>query len=121
MLEFTAFLTAVGPIAIGITKLVDLIRNTLDKDDSWPKWSWNVAAFVLGIGYALVTATNFVNLIAGLRPELSDALGGLPGQILTGIALGGVASFWHEQMDKKRASAVATAPGATATAVSAEV
>lgn len=121
MLDFTAFLVAVGPIAIGITKLVDLTRNTLDKNDdpAW-KWLWNVEAFALGILYALVTGSNFVALINGLSPELSERLGGFPGQVLTGIALGGVASFWHEQMDKKKTMAVASAPGATAVSASSE-
>lgn len=107
--DFTAFLVAVGPLALGITKLVDLIRNVADKNDTLPKWVWNVVPIVLGIGYALVTATNFVNLVSGLNPNVTEHLGNVWGQIVTGVALGGVAAFWHEHLDatSMRASAYA--------------
>jgi hypothetical protein len=98
---FAAFLIAVGPLAIGVTKAVDLIRNVADKNDTWPKWSWNVAAFVLGAGVAVGWGYNLVAAVAHQIPALStsSSLDGVAGQLLTGVAIGAVASYWHERMD----------------------
>lgn len=99
MLEFTAFLVAIGPLALGITKLVDFVRG-FDATDSWPKGLWIALSMVFGVIYCLLTAANMVNLISGLRPEVQGHLTGTWGQVVTGIAVGGVASFWHEHLDK---------------------
>lgn len=104
MLDFVAFLVAVGPVSIGVTKAVDFVRS-FDKDDSWPKGLWIALAMVFGVVLALLSGANFVNLIEGLRPEVTSRLDGTLGEILTGIAIGGVASFWHEHMDKTSAQA----------------
>ena len=109
MLELTAFLLAVGPIAIMVTKLVDFVRNAFDKQGTWPKWSWNVLSFGLGVAYSLLTATNFINLVQGLNPGVTGKLTGTWGQVVTGLAIGGTASFWHEHLDatSQKASALA--------------
>lgn len=98
MPDFTAFLIAVGPVAIGITKLVDVVRS-FDKGDTWPKGLWIACAMVLGVGAALLTGSNFADLIVGLRPEVAGQLTGTAGEILTGIAIGATASAWHEGLD----------------------
>ena len=104
MPDFTAFLIAVGPLAIGITKVVDFIRS-FDKDDSWPKGLWIALALFFGVAVALITASNFADLITGLRPEVVERLGGTTGQVLTGLAIGATASFWHEHLDRTSTAA----------------
>jgi hypothetical protein len=104
MTDLVAFLVAIGPFALGITKVVDLVRNSADPNTTWPKWSWNVLAFGLGIAYACLTATNFVNLIATLQTGVQNKFTGTAGQIVTGLAIGGVASFHHEWMSKMSAA-----------------
>lgn len=99
MLDFVVFLTAVGPVAIFVTKVVDAVRS-FDKGDTWSKGLWIVLAMVVGVAIALITGYNFIGLIEGVRPEVLDKLTGTTGEILTGLAIGGTASFWHEQMDK---------------------
>lgn len=99
MPEFTAFLIAVGPVALGITKLVDFVRN-FDNGDTWPKYLWILLAMVLGVATALLTGSNFADLITGLRPEVAAKLTGTVGEVITGLAIGGTASYWHEHLDK---------------------
>lgn len=99
MLDFVAFLAAVGPVAILVTKLVDFVRS-FDANDTWPKGLWIALAMIFGVAIALLTGVNFVGLVTGLRPEVIEKLTGTTGEVLTGLAIGGTASFWHEQMDK---------------------
>ena len=99
MLDFVAFLTAVGPVAIFITKAVDFVRS-FDTNDTWPKGLWIALALLGGVAVALLTGVNFMGLITGLRPEVLEKLTGTTGEVLTGLAIGATASFWHEQMDK---------------------
>ena len=120
MLDITAFLVAVGPLALMITKLVDFVRS-FDKGDTWPKGLWIALSMVFGVVYALLTAANFVNLIAGLRPEVTGHLQNSWGQIVTGLAIGATASFWHEHLDRTSTAAslnAAKASGAVGTASS---
>jgi hypothetical protein len=97
---FTAFLIAAGPLAVGVTKAVDLTRNLVDKNDSLPKFTWNIEAFVLGVGLAVGWAYNLVAAVAHQVPALSTstALDGTAGQIITGLAIGAMAGFWHEPL-----------------------
>jgi len=98
MPDLVAFLVAAGPLAILVTKSVDFLRNAFDKEDKYKgSWVWNVAAFAIGAGYCLGFAVNLAATIA-LRPELATRLTGVWGEVLTGLAVGAVASFWHEQM-----------------------
>jgi len=107
---FTTFVIAVLPLAVGVTKAVDLIRNVADKDDSWPKLSWNAASFVLGVGLCVGWQFNFMAPLAAAIPALkgSSALSGVSGQLLTGIAVGAMASFWHEKLDAWSSAASAS-------------
>lgn len=97
MLELTAFLAAIGPVAILITKVVDFVRS-FDKGNTWPKGLWIALALVGGVGYALLTGLNWINLIDGLDPAVQSHLAGAPGQIATGLAIGAMACFWHEPL-----------------------
>lgn len=90
------FLYQVGLVAPLVTKAVDLVRNLLDPSAVRPKATWNVVAFAFGVGYALITATNYALLVTAVRPEVQSVLQGVGGQILTGLAIGAVASGWHE-------------------------
>lgn len=95
-----ALAVAFGPGAMGITKLVDFVRD-FDKGDTWPKFVWIALAFVI----ALVICLGFqVNIIGGFFKELpafqgGTQLDGVAGQILTAVGLAGAASYWHERMD----------------------
>lgn len=99
-----AFLIAVGPLSIIVTKLVDVLRNAFDRTDPvtgaprFPKVTWNFASFVIGVGVCLLWQADYHDLVPGLPPVLAS-LSGVQGQILTGLALGAVASGWHEVLD----------------------
>jgi len=95
MPDFTAFLVLAVPIAVGVTKAVDLVRNAIDPNDSIPKVVWNILAFVFGVALCIGWQVNLASA-AGLK---QSSLAGTAGQILTGLALGAMASFWHEAMD----------------------
>jgi drug/metabolite transporter (DMT)-like permease len=97
MLEFTAFLAAIGPVAILITKAVDFVRS-FDSGDTWPKGLWIALALVGGVVYAVATGANWVSLIQGLDPGVQSTLSGTVGKIATGLAVGAMACFWHEPL-----------------------
>jgi hypothetical protein len=95
----SAFLLVAGPLAIICTKLVDTLRNIFDPAATKvPKVVWNLASFVIGIVIALAYQADIHALIPGLPPVL-DNLTGIGGQVLTGLAIGAVASGWHEFFD----------------------
>lgn len=94
-----AAFTVVGAV---VTKTVDLIRNLVDKADTFPKWVWNVAAFAVGVAYALGWSVNLAPAVVGLVPALAghtSSLQGTSGELLTGVLAGGFAGFLHELMD----------------------
>lgn len=111
----TAFLIAAVPLALLVTKAVDTTRNLIDGGDSFPKVVWNVAAFVFGLVLCLGWQFNPVAGLAAAIPALSDssALTGVAGQILSGLAIGAMAGFWHEKLDLW--SSTAKTEGATVT------
>jgi len=116
MQDVFAVLTAVGvafgPLAIADTKLVDLVRNLLDKNDTWPKFTWIVLAMVLALAVCLLWELNIVEPLVAMVPRLSGVdVSGVPGEILTGLGVGGFASYWHERMDlaSSRADGAASA------------
>ena len=77
--------------AAGITKVVDLIRNTVDTSGKLPKATWNLVATVLGLVAAFVFELNIVPASVPISQNLA--------QILTGLSLVGGASAGHELMD----------------------
>ena len=96
---FTAFLITIGPMAIGVTKAVDLVRNAIDKAGTKPKVIWNILAFVFGIALAVLFHYDFAEALVHSVPALSTTnIAGLAGEILTGIGIGGMAGFWHEPL-----------------------
>lgn len=83
-----------------VTKAVDLVR-AFDKQDTWPKALWIALAFVFGVAVALVFLLNAVGPVLEALPRFSDkTLSPTAGQVLTGLAIGGVASGLHELFDK---------------------
>jgi hypothetical protein len=116
---FTAFLIAALPIAVSVTKVVDLIRNLFGTaEPNIPRWVWNVLAFVIGVAFCLGWNFNLFEPLVAAVPALKDSdLGaGSFGEVLTGIAIGGMAGFWHEKLDEWSAIAKvnkANAPAAT--------
>lgn len=98
-----AFVIAVGPMAITVTKIVDTIRNAFDSGGSAPPVVWNLTAFAVGVGVALLWQFNFVIPLLQAVPALANHtsnLEGIAGQVLTGLGIGAVASGWHEKFDE---------------------
>ena len=95
MVDFTQFLVLAIPVAVGITKVTDLIRNGVDPNDRAPKVTWNVVAFVLGLVVSFVWSDQLAPLIAASGAKLSD----VAAKILLGLVLGAMGSFWHEPLD----------------------
>lgn len=104
---FTAFLVAVVPLALLVTKGVDFLRNLLDKGDTLPKWLWNLVAFGLGVLLCIGWEFNLVSTLAHSIPALAEntALDGFWGQVVTGMAVGATAGFWHEKLDEMSSNA----------------
>ena len=98
---FTAFLTAALPLSVGVTKFVDLCRNLFDSNGTAPAFVWNVVAFAGGVGLCVGWQFNLVASLAGSVPALaaSSALSGVAGQVLTGLAVGGMAGLWHNKLE----------------------
>lgn len=95
-----------GPGAVGVTKLVDAVRS-LDKNDTWPAWVWIATAFVIGVGSCLVFEMNLVASLVVELPRFTDStvLNGTVGQVVTGVAIAGMASYQHERMDRTASEA----------------
>ena len=106
----TAFAVAALPLAVGVTKAVDFARNLLDKDDSYPKVIWQASALGFGLLVCLGWGFNVFAALADSVPALatSSALDGVWGDVLTGITIGAMASFWHEKLDEWSSSAKAS-------------
>lgn len=104
---FVAFLVAALPLSVAVTKAVDFLRNLVDGDDSLPKVTWNVVAFAVGVGLAVGWQFNLMVPLIQAVPALAHTtrLTGVAGQVLTGLAIGGMAGFWHEKLDSWSASA----------------
>lgn len=98
----TGLLAAAVPLAVGVTKGVDLTRNLVDPSDRLPKATWNIAAFAFGILLAIGWQFNIAGGLADVVPALANStrLDGVAGQLLTGVAIGAMSSFWHEKLDQ---------------------
>lgn len=94
----TTEVVAVATIfAMVVTKIVDLIRNVVDSfvDRFLPKATWNVVALGLGVAMALAWRVNMLDNYS----DPNSVVQGMFGQILTGLAIGGVSSGYHELFD----------------------
>lgn len=109
---FTAFLIAALPFAVGVTKIVDTIRNLLGTAQAnVPKVVWNLVALVVGVVLALAVEVNLLAPIAAAIPALKDwSPNETLAQIVTGLSIGAMAGFWHEKMDEWSSKAKAAAP-----------
>lgn len=109
---FTAFLIAALPLAVGVTKIVDTVRNLFgDAQANVPKWVWNVLALVVGVAFALGFEVNLFAPIAAAIPALKDwSPDSTMAEIATGLSIGAMAGFWHEKMDEWSSEAKAAAP-----------
>ena len=91
----TTEVVAVATIfAMVVTKTVDLIRNVF-AEFVLPKWVWNVSALGLGVGMALAWQINMLDNYSAK----DSIVQGIFGRVLTGIAIGGVSSGYHELFD----------------------
>lgn len=99
---FFAVAATVAALSLTVTKVVDFIRNATDKEDTFPKWVWNVVALVIGLGFALGWELNIAESLVALVPALAESTArvqGVPGEVLTGAVVGLSAGFWHEALD----------------------
>lgn len=108
---FVAFLVAAVPLALSVTKAVDLVRSLVDPDPlnpRLPKASWIVLAFALGVGLCVGWQFNLMATLAHSIPALANSshLDGFAGQFLTGLSVGGMSGFWHQKLDQWHSAAL---------------
>ncbi len=102
MEAFFVVTATVGALSLTVTKVVDFFRNLLDKQDTWPKWSWNVASLLAGLALTVGWQINVAHSIVSLVPALAGStalVDGLAGEILSGVVVGLGAGFFHELLD----------------------
>jgi hypothetical protein len=112
----TAFLVAALPLAVTVTKLVDTVRNLLGAAEAKvPKVVWNLLALVIGVIVALGFEINLIAPIAAAIPALKDwSPDSTAAEILTGLAIGAMGSFWHEKLDEWSSIAKGATPAPVA-------
>jgi hypothetical protein len=108
----TAFLIAALPLAVTVTKVVDTIRNLLGKAEAnVPKVVWNLVALVVGVVIALGFEINLIAPVAAAIPGLKDwSPSSTMAEIISGLAIGAMGSFWHEKLDEWSSRAKAAHP-----------
>lgn len=93
-----AFAIAV-PLAVIVTTVIAMVRDAVDPDSTRvPSVVWRVVAFALGIGMALVYAINAFDHLGN-----TSTLQQTTGKVLTGLAIGGFSTGWHEVAATARA------------------
>lgn len=111
---------AFGPLAIGLTKLVDGIRAVVDRspDSPWADWVWILVAMGIGVGAAVGFEINVASALIKTVPAFNQtsALEGVWGQIVTGVGMAGMASYWHSNMKLKSSKAAESKANADVTA-----
>src|SRR5262245_12018128 len=108
----TAFLIAAIPLAVTVTKVVDTVRNLLGAGESKvPKVVWNLLALVVGVIIALGFEVNLIAPVSAAIPALKDwSPNSTMAEIITGLAIGAMGSFWHEKMDEWSSIAKGASP-----------
>jgi hypothetical protein len=121
----TGIAVAFGPLAIGLTKLVDGVRSVVDRspETPWPDWVWILVAMAIGIGAALGFEINVADALIKTVPAFNQttALEGVWGQVVTGIGMAGMASYWHSNMKLKSSRAAESKANAVSTAAPAAI
>lgn len=108
----TAFLIAALPLAVTVTKVVDTIRNLFgDAEARVPKVIWNLVALLVGVLIALGFEINLIAPVAAAIPGLKDwSPSSTMAEIISGLAIGAMGSFWHEKLDEWSSRAKAAHP-----------
>jgi hypothetical protein len=93
----TEVIAAATVFAMVVTKTVDLIRNIVGATVQayLPKATWNIAALGLGVAMAVAWRVNILDNYS----DRNSVVQGLFGQVLTGFAIGGSSSGYHELFD----------------------
>jgi hypothetical protein len=96
----TAFLVAALPLGVTVTKVVDFVRNLLGAaEKNVPKWVWSLLALVVGVAIALGWEINLLAPVAAAIPVLKDwSPSSTMAEIISGLAIGAMGSFWHEKL-----------------------
>jgi len=100
---FTAFLVAIGPLAILVERAVTAFRLMVGTDRYMKaNWIWIVLPFIVGIGLCLGWEFNLAATLAKSIPAMANTtrFDGTAGEILTGLAVGAVAGPWHEKIQE---------------------
>lgn len=103
---FTAFLFAIGPLALLTERAVTFLKTLLgDLVKNAPAVVWLVAGFAVALGICLGWQYNFIATLAHSIPAMTDksTFDGVSGQVLTGLSVGAAAGFWHEKIAELRA------------------
>lgn len=104
--------TAFAILGLLTNRLVDFLRNAFDKTDRIPKAYWLLAAWVLGIGLALIICNTHA-LVAYFHLNMTGT--GCLNVVLAGLGFGSVAGFWHEVLSRLSGPPAATPKGLTPT------
>jgi len=97
---FTAFVIAVGPLAILTERGVAVLRMLFGKlAEKAPSWFWIVLAFIVALVICLGWQYNLIATLAHSIPAMADqsTFDGVAGQVLTGLCVGAAAGVWHEK------------------------
>jgi hypothetical protein len=97
---FSVVIAVIAGLALTTTKITDFIRNVLDKSDTYPKYVWNIVAFVVGIALCVGWQHSFINDLFHQVPALATVnLTGNMGYVLSGLIVGGGSGAFHEVLD----------------------
>lgn len=102
MTGFAALIASITILSLVVTKTIDFIRNSIDKEGTKPKSWWNIAAVVIGLAYCLGWQIDITSSMAQLVPALasqSDRLMGVPGQVLSGLIIGSLSGPFHQILE----------------------
>jgi hypothetical protein len=93
-----AFIAAVAFWPLIVTKVTDFVRNAVDPGGTFPRFTWNLVPFALGVVIAVVYELQYSDLIPNLPPRLIG-LSGFWNEFITGLGIAAVSSAWHELLD----------------------
>lgn len=93
-----ALIVAFGPVAYTVMQIIEVEKRHTSDANGVPRFNgtlYLLSAFVLGVGYALVTKTNFLT-----NPGTPAGLVNIHGtwaEVLTGLGIGGLAAYYYER------------------------
>lgn len=91
-------IAALAAVALVVTKTVDFVRSVAG---GWfegvAAWVWIALSFVVGVAYCVGWGIDLSDGVLRLVPALAEVdFGPTAGTVLTGLATGAGADFWHK-------------------------